>query len=179
MPISTSTRPRRLAVVTCMDARFDAFAALGLRQGEAHVLRERGRRDHRRRHWLAGHLAAPARYRRGHVDPSHRLRPPDDHRRRLSRGAPGCDRDGAIVRDRVVHRRRRQRATVDRPRPQLAVPASPRPACAGSSTTSTRGFCARSPAEGHGCGRSLSATLSMVRRSPAQRDADDVELVGT
>jgi carbonic anhydrase len=33
---------RRLAVVTCMDSRFDAFAALGLRQGEAHVLRNAG-----------------------------------------------------------------------------------------------------------------------------------------
>jgi carbonic anhydrase len=33
---------RRLAVVTCMDSRFDVFAALGLRQGEAHVLRNAG-----------------------------------------------------------------------------------------------------------------------------------------
>jgi carbonic anhydrase len=33
---------RRLAVVTCMDSRLDAFAALGLRQGEAHVLRNAG-----------------------------------------------------------------------------------------------------------------------------------------
>jgi carbonic anhydrase len=33
---------KRLAVVTCMDARFDVFAALGLQQGEAHVLRNAG-----------------------------------------------------------------------------------------------------------------------------------------
>jgi carbonic anhydrase len=33
---------RRLAVVTCMDSRFDVFAALGLGQGEAHVLRNAG-----------------------------------------------------------------------------------------------------------------------------------------
>jgi carbonic anhydrase len=33
---------RRLAVVTCMDSRFDVFAALGLRQGDAHVLRNAG-----------------------------------------------------------------------------------------------------------------------------------------
>jgi carbonic anhydrase len=33
---------RKLAVVTCMDSRFDVFAALGLRQGEAHVLRNAG-----------------------------------------------------------------------------------------------------------------------------------------
>lgn len=33
---------RRLAVVTCMDSRLDVFAALGLEQGEAHVLRNAG-----------------------------------------------------------------------------------------------------------------------------------------
>ena len=36
-------RPSRsLAVVTCMDSRLDAFAALGLRDGEAHILRNAG-----------------------------------------------------------------------------------------------------------------------------------------
>jgi carbonic anhydrase len=36
-------RPRRrLAIVTCMDSRLDVFAALGLEQGEAHVLRNAG-----------------------------------------------------------------------------------------------------------------------------------------
>jgi carbonic anhydrase len=36
-------RPRRrLAVVTCMDSRLDVFAALGLEDGEAHVLRNAG-----------------------------------------------------------------------------------------------------------------------------------------
>jgi carbonic anhydrase len=33
---------RRLAVVTCMDSRIDVFAALGLRDGEAHILRNAG-----------------------------------------------------------------------------------------------------------------------------------------
>jgi len=33
-----------LAVVTCMDARIDTFAALGLQVGEAHVLRNAGGR---------------------------------------------------------------------------------------------------------------------------------------
>jgi carbonic anhydrase len=38
-------RPRRrLAIVTCMDARIDVFAALGLHLGEAHVLRNAGGR---------------------------------------------------------------------------------------------------------------------------------------
>jgi carbonic anhydrase len=36
-------RPSRgLAIVTCMDSRVDVFAALGLRYGEAHVLRNAG-----------------------------------------------------------------------------------------------------------------------------------------
>jgi len=33
---------RRLAIVTCMDSRLDVFAALGLHQGEAHILRNAG-----------------------------------------------------------------------------------------------------------------------------------------
>jgi len=33
---------RQLTVVTCMDSRLDVFAALGLRDGEAHVLRNAG-----------------------------------------------------------------------------------------------------------------------------------------
>jgi carbonic anhydrase len=33
---------RRLAIVTCMDSRLDVFSALGLRDGEAHVLRNAG-----------------------------------------------------------------------------------------------------------------------------------------
>lgn len=40
-----SARPsRHLAVVTCMDARIDVFAALGLHLGEAHVIRNAGGR---------------------------------------------------------------------------------------------------------------------------------------
>ena len=36
-------RPRRrLAVVTCMDSRLDVFAALGLGDGEAHIMRNAG-----------------------------------------------------------------------------------------------------------------------------------------
>lgn len=35
---------RRLAVITCMDARIDVFAALGLDLGEAHVIRNAGGR---------------------------------------------------------------------------------------------------------------------------------------
>ena len=39
LPVEPSLR---LAVVTCMDSRLDVFAALGLRDGEAHVLRNAG-----------------------------------------------------------------------------------------------------------------------------------------
>jgi carbonic anhydrase len=35
---------RHLAVVTCMDARIDVFAAIGLHLGEAHVIRNAGGR---------------------------------------------------------------------------------------------------------------------------------------
>jgi carbonic anhydrase len=35
---------RRLAVITCMDARIDVFAVLGLNLGEAHVIRNAGGR---------------------------------------------------------------------------------------------------------------------------------------
>jgi carbonic anhydrase len=35
---------RRLAIVTCMDARIDVFATLGLHLGEAHVIRNAGGR---------------------------------------------------------------------------------------------------------------------------------------
>jgi len=41
----TSSKPlRRLAIVTCMDARIDVYAALGLHLGEAHVIRNAGGR---------------------------------------------------------------------------------------------------------------------------------------
>jgi carbonic anhydrase len=47
-PAPVGDRPRqptrRLAVVTCMDARIDPLAALGLAVGEAHVLRNAGGR---------------------------------------------------------------------------------------------------------------------------------------
>ena len=42
--ITSSTPSRQLAVITCMDARIDVFAALGLHLGEAHVLRNAGGR---------------------------------------------------------------------------------------------------------------------------------------
>jgi carbonic anhydrase len=40
--ISSPSPTRRAAVVTCMDARIDLFAALGLALGEVHVIRNAG-----------------------------------------------------------------------------------------------------------------------------------------
>ena len=75
---------RRLAVVTCMDARIDVFAVLGLHLGEAHVVRNAGGRvtDDVVRS-LA--LSVPrARGRHGRRDAAHQVRA----RRRHRRGAP-------------------------------------------------------------------------------------------
>jgi carbonic anhydrase len=42
-PVHLDVRPsRQLAIVTCMDSRLDVFAALGLGDGQAHVLRNAG-----------------------------------------------------------------------------------------------------------------------------------------
>ncbi len=41
-PAADARPSRRVAVVACMDARLDVFAALGLSPGEAHVLRNAG-----------------------------------------------------------------------------------------------------------------------------------------
>jgi carbonic anhydrase len=42
-PVHLDVQPsRRLAIVTCMDSRLNVFAALGLCDGEAHVLRNAG-----------------------------------------------------------------------------------------------------------------------------------------
>src|SRR5947199_5137901 len=42
--VSDARPSRHLAVVTCMDARIDVFATLGLHLGEAHVIRNAGGR---------------------------------------------------------------------------------------------------------------------------------------
>ena len=43
-PAADARPTRRLAIVTCMDARIDVFAALGLALGQAHVVRNAGGR---------------------------------------------------------------------------------------------------------------------------------------
>jgi carbonic anhydrase len=42
-PVRLDLHPsRKLAIVTCMDSRLDLFGALGLRDGEAHIMRNAG-----------------------------------------------------------------------------------------------------------------------------------------
>jgi carbonic anhydrase len=43
-PAETGRPTKHLAIVTCMDARIDVFAVLGLHIGEAHILRNAGGR---------------------------------------------------------------------------------------------------------------------------------------
>ena len=44
VPVADARPGRRLAVVTCMDARIDVLAVLGLHLGDAHVVRNAGGR---------------------------------------------------------------------------------------------------------------------------------------
>lgn len=44
VPLADARPTRRLVVLTCMDARIDVFTTLGLRPGDAHVLRNAGAR---------------------------------------------------------------------------------------------------------------------------------------
>ena len=39
-----SAQPKNIAILTCMDARFDPAKALGLEEGDAHVIRNAGGR---------------------------------------------------------------------------------------------------------------------------------------
>ena len=71
---------RKTAIVACMDARLNVYGALGLSEGDAHVIRNAGAGD-RRRDPLARDLAAAARNGGDHPHPSHRLRDADVHRR--------------------------------------------------------------------------------------------------
>ena len=43
-PLGSPSPRRHLAVLTCMDARIDVFAVLGLERGDAHILRNAGAR---------------------------------------------------------------------------------------------------------------------------------------
>lgn len=116
----------RLAIVTCIDSRLDVFAALGLEDGQAHILRNAGG-------VITGDVIrslAISQRRLGteevmlihHTD----CGPAAHHRQRVPCRVAGGHRDRPVLRDRVVHRRRRRRAAVNRSRTPLAVPSPPR-----------------------------------------------------
>jgi len=65
---------RGVAIVTCMDARLDVYAALGLRPGDAHVLRNAGGVITEDIDPLAGDLTATPGHARSDADPPHALR---------------------------------------------------------------------------------------------------------
>ncbi|KAF7130964.1 hypothetical protein CNMCM5793_003899 [Aspergillus hiratsukae] len=44
IPTSQTNQNSKLAIVTCMDARIDVFSALGLTEGDAHIIRNAGGR---------------------------------------------------------------------------------------------------------------------------------------
>ena len=69
-----------VAVVACMDARLNVYGILGLADGEAHVIRNAGGVDNRRRDPVAGDQPAAARHDRDHPDSPHRLRHAHLHR---------------------------------------------------------------------------------------------------
>ena len=123
---STSQPSRRLAIVTCMDSRLDVFAALGLARRRGARAAQRRRRDHRRRDPLARGLAAAAGDARvmliHHTDCGMSKLTDDGFRSELRAGDGRC----AGVRDRVLHRRRRERPPVGSARSPLGVPAPSR-----------------------------------------------------
>ena len=131
-----------------MDARFDAFAALGLRQGEAHVLRNAGgviTDDVIRSLAISQRRLGTEEVMLIHHTNCGLQTITDDGFRAELQDATGMAPSFAIESSPTST----PRAAVDRPRPQLAVPAPPRPR-ARFVYDSTRGRCARSPADASG-----------------------------
>ena len=67
------TPSRRLAVVTCMDARIDVYGLFGLELGEAHVFAQRRGAGHRRRPAQPGPVGRDPRRRHRRPGAAHRL----------------------------------------------------------------------------------------------------------
>ena len=139
---------KKVAIVACMDARLNVYGALGLHEGDAHVIRNAGGVITRRRDPLAGDLPAAARHRGDHPHPPHRLRDAHVHRRRRSgvrsRTRPASSRNGPLSRSPTSTRTSASRSPASRPARSCPGPTR----CAGSSTTSPPASCARS-AETH------------------------------
>ena len=88
---------RHVAVVACMDSRLRIFPMLGMGDGEAHVIRNAGGVVTDDVVQVAGDQPAAARHPGDHAHPSHRLRPAEDHRRRVQGRDRGGDRDQAAL----------------------------------------------------------------------------------
>ena len=77
---------KRVAILACMDARLNPYGAARPQRGRRARDPQRRRRHHRRRDPIARDLAAAARDRGDHADPSHRLRDADLHATTISDG---------------------------------------------------------------------------------------------
>ena len=86
---------RGLAIVACMDARLTVEDVLGLRTGDAHIIRNAGGLIDRRRAALARHQPEPARHERGPDHRAHRLR--DAHVQGRRRAEAAAREDGKDV----------------------------------------------------------------------------------
>jgi hypothetical protein len=105
---------KKVAVLACMDARLNVYCALGLTEGDAHVIRNAGGAvtdDGIRSLAISQRLLGN---RGDHPDPSHRLRHAHLHRRRVQELDPAGNRDQAGVGGGVVLRSRHRRSPVDR-----------------------------------------------------------------
>ena len=155
LPVEPS---RHLAIVTCMDSRLDVFAALGLGDGEAHVLRNAGgviTDDVIRSLALSQRKLGTREVMLIHHDDCGLQKITEGGFRAELQEASGVD---ALVRDRVLHRRRGRRAPVDPAGAPLRLPPPPRRGARLRLRRRHRTRCARSPPRSPAPARSRSAT---------------------
>ena len=108
---------RKLAVLACMDARLNPYALLGLREGDAHIIRNAGgvvTDDEIRSLAISQRLLGTEEIILIHHTDCGMLTFTDDE---FKRSVPGRRRDQARVGRRGLLRPRRGRAPVDRPHP--------------------------------------------------------------
>ena len=106
---------KKVAVVACMDARLNVYGALGLQEGDAHVIRNAGgvvTDDEIRSLAISQRLLGTEEIILIHHTDCGMLTFTDDE---FKRAHPGRARDQAGVGGRGVRRRRRGRPPVDRP----------------------------------------------------------------
>ena len=161
---------KKVAVVACMDARLIPTRVLGLEEGDAHVIRNAGgviAEDEIRSLSISQHLLGTEEIILIHHTDCGMLTFTDEEFKAQLREATGQEPDWER---RGVHRPRRERAGVDAPHQGQPVhPAQER--CAGSSTTSRTGACARCAdrALGQATGSCGAAFASARRRMDRSR----------